>query len=538
MRATRAVLSFGSVVEWLRSSSRRVWWTTFVLVACVAGLWALANPPFASPDEPAHLIRAVALDHGELTGKTASRRLFEEAGRGDKTNLQVRVPEVFARVSRTGTPCFAFQPEVTAECLQVTGSSRDAEALTTAARHPPAYYAIAGVASWVPQPGSRTVYLMRFISVLLTSAFIATAMTALRRTAAPRLLATGLLVAITPMVLFVSGTVNPSVPEIAASLALWVCGLVLVSQAQDRVDSRLVTAVGIAGCVLALSRQLAPLWLGLIALTLLACANRASLRNLARSGWARFWAALVVACTAAQLAWDLIFKPLDASRLGRPRINVPESEVLRSGLGATFSRYREMVGLFGWLDTPSPVLTYLLWTAALGLLVLLAVMWAKRRHVAALVALLVATVVVPVALESRAYRDVGGTFWQGRYTLPLAVGIPILAAAAISSTERARQLLQPRLFLGVGAILAIGHVLAFSQNLRRYTVGYDGEIQFWKNAKWSPPVSPLLITIAYVVAVVAFIAWGLVFCHTPDRAPEDKNLAVDAPLRREPELTP
>jgi hypothetical protein len=533
MRARRVFSWVGPAVERLRSSPRRVWWTSFVLVTLLCGLWAIATPPFGAPDEPAHVKRAIALDHGELTGKTPSLPVLRLFG-ADKSNLQVRVPEVFAKI---GTPCFAFQPDTPANCLVVDGPSRDAVALTTAGRHPPAYYAVVGVASLLPGSGARTVYLMRFISALITGAFIATALTALRRTAAPRLVAAGLLVAVTPMVLFVGGSVNPSVPEIAAAIALWVCGLALVSQARDRIDNRLVTAVGISGCALALSRQLAPVWLGLTALTVFAYANRGALRNLARSGWARLWAALIAACALAQIAWVVIVKPLDATLLGRKRVDVPASEIVRSSLGATFGRYREMIGVFGWLDTPSPALTYLLWTAALGFLLLLAVMWARRRDILLVIGLVVATIVVPIILESRAYRDVGGVFWQGRYTLPLAVGIPIFAAVASASTERGRQFVQPRILVAIGAMLTVANVLAFSQNLRRYTVGYNGALQYWKNPSWAPPLSPLLLTVAYAIAFTAFAAWALVFCQIRERAPEEPNLGVNTLQSSEPQLT-
>jgi hypothetical protein len=532
-RRRRVASRFTSGVERLRSSPRRVWWTSFVLVAFLSGLWGIANPPFGAPDEPAHLRRAVALDHGELTGETASRQVLRQLG-GDNSNLVVRVPEVLALAD---PGCFAFKPDTSAACLRVAGSSRDIDTVTTAARHPPAYYAVVGLVSLVYPPGSGTVYLMRLIGALMTGAFIATAITALQRTIAPRMVATGLLVAITPMVLYVGSTVSPSVPEIAAALALWVCGLVLVSETRNRVDNRLVTAVGISACVLALSRQLAPLWLGLIALTMLVYADRVALRSIARSTLARVWGALVAACALAQIGWVLVVKPLDATLLGRTRTDAPTSEVVRASFGATFGRYREMIGLFGWLDTPSPALTYVLWTVAIAFLFLLAVMWARRRHVVLLLALVVATVVVPVLLESPAYQDVGNVFWQGRYTLPLAVGIPILAAMSIASTKRGRELAQPRYFQAIGAIVAIGSALAFAQHLRRYTVGYNGNLWYWQHAQWSPPMSPLLLTVAYTIAIVAFVAWALVFCHAPDRAPEDLRVEVDAPLSGEPQLT-
>jgi predicted membrane protein DUF2142 len=343
------------------------------------------------------------------------------------------------------------------------------------------------------------------------AAFIATTITALRRTAFPRIIAVGVLFAITPMVLFVGSSVNPNGPEIAATVAFWVCGLVLVSKVREGIDRRLVTAVGIAGCVLALSRQLGPLWLALIGITIAVFGSWDSIRALARSGWARFWAALIVAFSVAQIAWDIGVGSLGYTKPPNAARNIPTSDIARFTVGAMFDRYKQMIGYFGWLDTPSPALTYVLWTAGLGFLVLVALAWARRRQVTALLVVLAATLVVPVTLESAVYGDAGGPAWQGRYGLPLAVGVPIVAAMAITSSGRGRQLAEPRLFIGAGVMLVVAHVLAFAQNLRRYTVGADGEIQYWRHAEWSPPLlSPLLVTIAYALLVTAFVGWYLV----------------------------
>src|SRR5512132_43070 len=150
MRTRRIGSWFISAVEWLRASARRVWWTTFVLVTLLSALWGIANPPFAAPDEPAHVKRAVALDHGELTGRTPNPRLLRKLG-GDRSNLVVRVPEVYV----TAEPaCFAFKPDASAACIRFGGSTRDIDTVTTAGRHPPAYYAVVGLASLVHKPGS------------------------------------------------------------------------------------------------------------------------------------------------------------------------------------------------------------------------------------------------------------------------------------------------------------------------------------------------------------------------------------------------
>jgi len=499
-----------------------------VLVALLSGLWGLANPPFAAPDEPAHVIRAVALAHGELTGESPSRHQVQSLGLTDRKDyLVVRAPKVYATASNAA--CFVRKSSITASCLRFGRATRDIEIGTYVGRHPPAYYALVGSVSWVVPPGSGTVYLMRMIGALITAAFAATAIHPLRKSTAPGLVAAGLALAITPMVLFLSSTVNPSSPEIAASIAVWVCGLLLICKAGERVDKRLVTAVGIAGCVLAVSRQLGPLWLALIALAMLGVSNRSALHNLARSSWARLWALLIVACSLVQVGWDVIVKPLDVTRSGNAPPSIDTVEVLRISFGKTFSRYREMIGSFGWLDTPVPALTWIPWTILIGLLVLIAVLWATRRQAAVLLALLAATIIVPVAVEAPTYADAGTLTWQGRYTLPFAVGIPILAAVLLSSTERGRRLAGPRLLSAFAVVFSGAHIIAFAQNQRRYAVGYDGEIQFWKHAQWSPPVSSLLLTLVFAIIVVAFAWWLLVIVprgaaqeHARTRRREDR----------------
>jgi hypothetical protein len=494
-----------SALHPLESSRRRLWWTTFLLVTAVGGLWSLANPLFAAPDENSHVIRAVALDHGELTGDEQEARLRPLLDVTPEA-LRVRVPAIYVNEE---SACFAFQPNTTAQCAHVEGSTRDVDALTTAGRHPPSYYAVVGVASWVWRAGPGVVYLMRFLSVLMSAAFIATALTALRRTSVPRVAAIGVLFAVTPMVLFVGSSVNPNGPEIAAAIAVWVCGLVLASQASEKIDNRLVTATGIAGCVLALSRQLGPLWLSIMGITIAVFGSWDALRALARSGWARIWAALIAAFCVAQIGWNVVVGSLGYTRYPNAPKNIPTSDIARFTVGSLFDRYKQLIGYFGWLDTPSPALTYVLWTAGVGFVVLAALAWARRRQAVALLVVIGATVVLPLVLESAVYGDAGGPAWQGRYALPLAVGVPIVAAMAMASSERGRQLAEPRLFVGAGVVLVVAHILAFAQNLRRYTVGYDGEIQYWKNPEWSPPLSPLIVTIAYALLVTAFVAWFL-----------------------------
>jgi hypothetical protein len=507
MVAERVRARLRPFVDRLTSSTPSIWCTSFALVAVLTGLWVVADPLYAGPDEPAHVIRAVALDHGQLTGEKLSPRLREELRDERKDFLMVRVPAVYGIAS--SNTCFAFKREVTAECLHFTGSTRETDDATYVARHPPAYYAFVGLASWLVRPGSGTVYLMRILSALLASALIATAITAVPRSRAPRVVAIGFAFALTPMVLFVTSVVNPSALEIAAAIVVWTCGLVLVSRAEIRIDKWLVAGVGLGGCALALSRQLGPLWLGLITLTLVGVATRSALRNLLRSNCARLWGLLIIASCLAQLAWNARY-PLDVSAEGRPPMHEATSAVIRIVTGRYFFRYHEMIGVFGWGDSPTPALTWVPWTAGIVFLLFAAALWVTRRYLLVLFTLLAAVIVVPIVIESSTYNEGGGVNWQGRYTLPLAVGVPILAGFALAATDRGRDLVGSRLLVAIGTVIGVAHFLAFAQNLRRFTVGYDAALQFWKNPSWAPPASPLLLTIAFGLAVSAFLVWLLV----------------------------
>src|SRR2546429_3445076 len=154
MRAGGVASSLRSVVEGLTSSARRVWWTSFLVVTMLAGMWALASPPFAGPDEPAHVIRAYAVDHGQLTGDEPSARVTKELRRiGEGRHLLVvRAPAIYQ--SASGTLCFVFHPRVNASCLAFEGSTQDIDIPIYTARHPPAYYAVVGAVSWFLRPGA------------------------------------------------------------------------------------------------------------------------------------------------------------------------------------------------------------------------------------------------------------------------------------------------------------------------------------------------------------------------------------------------
>jgi hypothetical protein len=495
----------------LRGSPRASWWITFLLLAALGLAWALASPPTAAPDERDHVANAVAVARGQLLGDalTKEQKLSLAAGRGRKSSYRaIDIPEIY---DNNNTSCFAFLPDANASCFHWRGSDRIVPVLNPVVWYPPTYYAVIGLVARPFDPGRDSLYAMRFVGVLIMAALLASAVVSLRRSSSPALRMVAFLVALTPMALFLAASVNPSGPEIVAGIALWASGTVLVREAlaDGTVDGRVVLRVGIAATVLAVSRQDAPLWLGLIVLTLGLLAGRTGWRALWASTALRIWGVVVVVCTAAQVAWVFGVGTLAPEHSVFRATNLSSNQALRESVGNSFRWYHEMIGWFGWLDAPSPMLTVVIWTMALGGLVVLALAFGRRRWTVATLAVLVLAAALPIALEYLQSQGIGAGHWQGRYALPFAAGVPILAAFSLEPDGLDRRVAKGVFPVLVGAALALAQFAAFTQNLRRYTVGYNGKVWYFVDPAWSPPLGAAALTIGFGVVVALTFVWLL-----------------------------
>jgi hypothetical protein len=376
---------------------------------------------------------------------------------------------------------------------------------------------------------------MRLWGAALCGALFASALLSLRGARAPRLALSGLAFALTPMVVFVASFVNPSNIEIAGGVALWASGVVLVSKAGDGfVDGRVVARAAIGAGVLVLARPLGMLWLGAAGVVLLLTCTGPALRRLLRARVVQVWAGVVVLCIAFELAWITLYDSLGSKVPPGPSADgLSNVDVLELTLGTTSKSYREMIGTFGWVDTPAPALTVMLWTALLGTLVALGIGLGRRRQAVAITALLGLIIAVPAVLEFIEARRFGFG-WQGRYTLPLAVGLPILSGFTLAEGP-ARILQRRRLAFVLGIAFVVAHFLAFWQNLRRYTVGYDGALAFWRAADWSPPLPSLFLLVAYALVLIALALWlwgGA--ARGASETPEHAEITTRTPLAQVP----
>jgi hypothetical protein len=505
-----------------RPPTRRVqWWVSFALFTLLVSAWAFSNPLMAGPDEPEHMMRAASVARGELIGPT-------ERGHPDHVRF-VKIPTRLGRARFTAA-CYAFRPHIPAGCEVTLNAGPHGSHRTPISngRFPPTPYGVLGLPSLV-NDSNAGVYLMRLWGAVLCGALFASALSSLREARVPWLAVTGLAFALTPMVFFVASLVNPSNLEIAGGVALWASGVVLVSKARDgTVDGRLVVRTAIGASVLVLARPLGMLWLGVIAVVLLLLCTRSAFFRLLRSRAARIGAGVIALCIGFELAWITYYDSLGSKTPPGPSADgLSRFEVLRQTLGTTSRSYPEMVGNFGWVDTPAPGLTLVMWTAALGILVALAVSFARRRVALVIAGLLGMIILVPALLEYIEARKFGFG-WQGRYTLPLAVGLPILCGFALAQ-EPVRRLERGRLPIVFGVAFVVAQFLAFWQNLRRYAVGSDGALLFWFDADWSPPIPSLLLLVGYAVLLVALALWLWSSTDDSSSSAETVDAAVTAP---------
>jgi hypothetical protein len=505
-----------------------VWAVSSGILFLLMGSWSLATPIGGAPDEPAQWIKAASVARGEVLGHHVTGQ--------PAAVIRVTVPSSFA--DATEANCYAFHPTVPAGCGHgLVGSGRDTTTTTTVGRYPPLYYALVGWPSlwW---HSDVAVYLMRFMSALLSAVLLGLALAVAGVFGRSRLLVAGVAVAATPMAIFLGSVVNPSGLEIAAAVCTWTCGLVLVLDHRRLAPPGLVVATAASAMVLVLVRGLSPLWLALAALSMVALVPSA-LAQLLR--WRRVRvAAVVVAVTgAAAVAFILVARTL-AVYPGGKRVEPSASEwtIVKLAFGQTNTLVHQFVGDFGWVDTPSPRVVTVLWLLVVAVVVAGGILWGWRRGSVLIVSLAVVSLLLPVAImASHAKSD--GLVWQARDGFPLYVGAILVAGAVAGHARPPRRKGAKRgwraldrgtgLFVTivVAVIVAACQEADFVWALRRYTVGLGAVANPFAHVRggWSPPVPAIPLVVA---AGLVAGGYGLWIVRLAGHRPRPSSLPVKA----------
>jgi hypothetical protein len=454
----------------------------FLCSFLLTGSWALASPPFAAPDEPAHVYRAAAVIRGHLL-PSADEELPD--GRA-----VVQAPA--GLVDSAGRiECFIFKPEVPASCAGDAGpDERLTDATTAAARYHPIYYAAVGWPTLFLSDNAA-VFAMRLVSALLVSLLLAAGLQSAFEHQRSGLLLTGSFVTLTPMVVFLGGVVNPSSVEIAAAFTVWASGLTLIKSDDPARQSVLLRRLSLAAMVMVTARTISPLWLFLTLLCLLVLAGRKKIIALMALRSTPLWASLVALATIASVAWTVFAGPNPVPPESSEKTSLPTAVGLM--LQVMPQRLDQYIGRFGWLDTHSPAYSLVAMTVVLGFLVLLGLVLGSRLYALVIVALTLTVFAIPVLIEAWQFNSTG-YFWQMRYQQPLAFGVPMVAAAAIrwGNDPSVRARFETRIAWVVVPPVALAHLLCFVWALRRYQVGETAPIDVLYGS-WVPRVGTLTV---------------------------------------------
>lgn len=476
------------------------WWLLF---SGLGALWAVATPIGASPDSPSQVARAASVVRGQWLGPTAP-------GPASAVTTYVRVPRTYDYTSAM-VHCYMFREAVSAACAaEPAQSSQVVRTTTHVGRYPPAYYLAVGWPSLLTTDVAG-IYLMQASSAILCAAFLALAVAVARIWSKSALMVPAIAVAVTPMTLFLSSSVNPSGLELAAAVAMWTAATVLVADQLGSPPPALVGVLAVSTAALVWTRPTALAWPVVMAAVLAPEAWGRLRPGLLWRAEVRAGAAAVAFAGAGAALWVVLAR---ATSVGTNFGPLPASSsfghTLCFVLGHFPSLLAQAVGDFGWLDTPVPSLVLAAWALLCAALVAVALRRGTKRARAALLLAVAASFLVPLVsmvAAAPSYGYVG----QGRYFLAIWAGVPVVAAGLVGLGTSSR-IARP-MTMTAGVLVAGGQAFAFYWALRRYIVGIPGPLAWGGSGsvrrwQWHPPV-PGWWLLGIFVVVCGIYGWAI-----------------------------
>jgi hypothetical protein len=457
-----------------------------VAIILLGVAWAGSNPPGASPDEDAHVVKAYATADGQFdgedyTGETStmaplSAAWFEDVGRSYLLPRAI-VPPATVR-------CFAFDRNLTADCQVFPDSTSDRTPTLTPTHfgtYSPVLYLPLGAAMLDASDYRSAEWRGRLVAVAISGLFIAWAALLLSSRGSGWFPLAGLVAATTPAVIFLAASVTTSGIEIAAAICFWAAALRL-ARAPAVGAGAPWAAAAISGGVLALSRPLDAVLIVVAIITLIVLSGASELRRLVSANRLKsaVTGGVVAVCVAISALWSLLVTPHPTIDGGLALRSIDDA------LRDAPNQLRQVIGVFGWNDTPMPQGFYVLGIALLVVVIGASLVVGTRRERLALAALTVSIVAIHLGLAVLVEAQIGFGM-QARYVMPLVVGLILLAADTL---EQNRQRL-PAAVTRFGpaatiATLAIIQAAALITNAHRYAVGANGAWGVPWDSVWTP----------------------------------------------------
>jgi hypothetical protein len=159
----------------------------------------------------------------------------------------------------------------------------------------------------------------------------------------------------------------------------------------------------------------------------------------------------------------------------------------------------QVVGNFGWLDTPIPRGALWLYVSCAAVVIIASLNQLRKRSALALTLLSMTVVCVSIAVDMNFYAMFGWFGAQGRHIAPILVGVPLLVSTQSNFSTR----LQTAIVTGWSVVM----VWAGLGALRRYTVGVNGNNAFsmFTERTWNP-FGGFWVAVSLLVVATALVA--------------------------------
>lgn len=378
-------------------------------------IWSLMLPLFAGPDEHSNFVKSAAVARGEFVGSN-----IDATPAMSYWATYVNIDSRFG--TALGVPsCFIFASDKPACDVPIGLTSAAATpAWTQMGRYPPIAFMVSGLGT-IFGPRDLSAFASRMTVGLLCAFFISFAIYFLKRR---RRTSIGILMALTPGVVFISAVNSPSGTEICSAMTLWVLAPeFFAGQSSSRFEK---FGFGLAGLFVMGSR---PVGFTIYALILgmsacLSWSRRKEWHKIVNSRWLVGSQLIGLAFSLWWFIWIYNFQTSPKVVKGMPEL--ARSEQLMSVVMHLPSVIEQAFGNYGWLDSPTPTLAFYI-----GVGLILAVIGSRWRSTVKAVKISVSglvffTLLFALFIDLQFYSMLGGFGLQGRHLMPLLVGFPIL----------------------------------------------------------------------------------------------------------------
>lgn len=496
--------------------TRAVFLLAFAAFFLVSAGWAIALPANGTNDEDEHIVRAYGAATGHLYAAPAA------AARGG--GAWVSVPRSLLPVN---VDC-AQKWELPASCQQrPPDDPRRIEVGSAAGRYNPLYYIPVGL-PMVLSPNLGGIVLGRLVSAAMVAAMLAAAVTIAVARRSPLLLA-ALIVAASPNLLNLGGSINPSGLELAAGVLTWTALLTLVrarpGELGDRWTGQLLLAAAVGAATLVSIRTLGPLLLALTVLACLAAARPGRAKELAARRDVRAAGAGVSIAGLYGIAWTVFSGLLNNPPAQTPPPHLSFASKLAYIMGDRLTQWvSQLVGRFSYGEVTAPNGMLVAWYGLALVILVPALLLATWRQAAVIVGISVVSIGLLVGFELLYYQQLG---WaqQSRYVLPFGVG-GLLLAGCLRRWERSLGALATRRFVLLCAVATgVMHVWALAVVMTRFQVTQRFKSLGALHGAWLPAVGPEVPLLTVTVGGI-LLATLVVLTRCPGQRPASAGAAA------------